>query len=114
MTTTTITYKEVFNLAERKGYDSIICCMARYGGSAALPHSVTDDAGELCELALMQNWLRNEHEKEIRVQSCGFAHNYIFKIYQLGQDKCLLFCSNATETYKQSLIEGINEALKLL
>jgi hypothetical protein len=123
------TYKEVFQLAQSKGYDSILCTMARYGGSATLPHNVTDAASELCELALIQKWLRDD--KGIYVTTKHFhdilegagenemdIHQTLWEweVVDTNNDKDWIDFSSGEyhHTYEESLLEGINEALKLI
>jgi hypothetical protein len=103
-------YKEVFQLAQDKGYYSILCHLAKYRGSAELPHGETDGASELCELTLIQKWLRDEHKAFVEV----------------GQDKKVYFCkvygkvlsplgfTKNYRTYEDAMLQGINVALKLI
>jgi hypothetical protein len=116
------TYKEVFQLAQSKGYDSILCTMARYGGSATLPHNVTDAASELCELTLIQKWLLTNHKIHICItvvpdNRWGWIHYYLNKIEKFEKGFELYEKDRnyeAIHTYEQALLEGINEALKLI
>lgn len=119
---TTITdYKTVFQLAQNKGYDSILAMFARYGGDAALPHEITGNAMRLCELTLIQKWLRDEHGVDIEIHNQytnakegKWYYPALFSQqlnYQFGRK---VLSTNQNTSYESALLNGINEALKLI
>lgn len=111
-------HTQVLKLAVSKGYKPVLCHIAKYGGSGTLPRTVTDEAEQLCELTLIQKWLRDEHKKYLTVipsysdnrdnKKCFFEIAYGNKVKQLG-DTYGYF-----DTVELALFEGIGEALKLI
>lgn len=96
-------FKEVFEVAEAKGY--------KYDWRVA-----SND--EFLQLSLIQKWLREE--KNIAILVINFIKvNYGYKIIRdmnYGKLPEIQKCSfsNNWETYEEALLQGINEALKLI
>jgi hypothetical protein len=111
-----LSYKEVFQLAQSKGYGSVIVCMAKYGGSATLPYVVTNGASELCELTLIQKWLRDEHKIyfEIDAQLIGGIITYRACHSRLIVGMVRRITTFKNSSYETALLHSINEALKLI
>lgn len=107
-------YKEVFQLAQEKGYDSIIVFPARYGGDAALPHEAINEAAKLCELTLIQKWLRDNICICTLIDLQPNGYYWYLHDLSLKQDRTISFSREYFDSYESALLEGINEALKLL
>jgi hypothetical protein len=114
-----MSYKDVFQLAKSKGYDSIIVFIARYGGDAMLPREVTNEAEQLCELMLIQKWLRDTHKiyvdptpyNAVSIYGRNFKDPKWVQVYVPTEydEKSIKF-----DTYESTLLEGINAALTLI
>lgn len=103
-------YKEVFQLAQEKGYKR------RYNYTNYNPpnaeYSTWDENTQLLELTLIQKWLRDE--KKILVEPLFNLENcnsFLCVVYQNNRGKEL---DDTFATYEQALLEGIAEALKLI
>jgi hypothetical protein len=111
------TYKEVFQLAQDKGYKRWF--EDNYGPYG--PH-------DFLELTLIQKWLRDEHKLHIQISVVPASENFpngrwgwiiynMNKIEDLGKGIELYEkhrnC-DAIISHEQALLEGIAEALKLL
>jgi hypothetical protein len=133
------TYKEVFQLAQDKGYNPIKktpftlrCCIdwmdievsAGRINADHLPKAhdtaklILEEKEELrlLELTLIQKWLRDEHRINIIVRySPQIAQQWFTTIIsECYSNKPKLKDIWNFTTYEQALLEGINEALKLI
>ncbi len=109
-----LNYKTVLKLAQNKGYDPVVVFVAKYGGSATLPHHIIDTATRLCELTLIQKWLRDEHTIEVLHNSdkilTSKRADYYFSISRCSLEKITI----SHHIYEVALLKGINEALSLI
>lgn len=96
-----IKYKDVFQLAESKGYNSFSKMTYTKG---------TNDI--YIELCLIQKWLRDTHKTHLSI-FFGLSNKYKYSIVKLTPES---FNSNDElfNTYEECLLIGINEALKLI
>ena len=99
------TFTEVFEAAKAKGYNPILCHIAKYGSSAALPHATTNEASQVCELALIQKWLRET--KGIKVFNTGMSYKICGSNFATINSHHFAFRS-----FEDALLAGIKEALK--
>lgn len=105
------TYKEVFQLAQDKRYKFYIS----YEWSEQLIRDKRET--ELfIELVLIQKWLRDEHKIHVFTSPRFDGENWKWNIQEQrhrGLTKPVT-SSDKGFTYEQALLEGINEALKLI
>jgi hypothetical protein len=112
------THKELFQLAQGRGYELNFVDAAKM--SLYEPLELIIDAKNiyLLELTLIQKWLRDE--LKISVLPIDFIKtHYGYKIiFQFGKSKPkeIIKCSFGSiwESYEAALLEGIAEALKLI
>lgn len=102
--------KKVIQSAQDKGYTPILCHIAKFGGSATLPHTITDEAGQLCELTLIQKWLREEHKIHIAL-NMDIDGKFSFNTEGLSWYDSTF---KGQYSYEEALLNGISEALKLI
>lgn len=99
-------YKEIFQLAQDKGYTSEITWLS-------FP---TLEMYHLVELTLIQKWLRDKHKIIVDVsfdKGIGnTAPTFYCRIYKGTRDTAKDVPDAAA--YEQALLEGIAEALKLI
>jgi hypothetical protein len=113
----TTTYKEVFQLAEHKGYKLFFDWTNPFEGEEGIHQSIIDTNHEraLSELALIQTWLRDTFK--VRVEVIGNAHNELcaFNVYFVDgyYTKPSIGCSPAFDD-EQARLEGVNAALEKL
>lgn len=97
-------YKDVFQLADDKGFSSCI-----------------DDqrTPDYLKLAEVQKWLRDEHKifLEISQQQYYAPNKIVFSVNPaklIAEQMRITTVSPKAETYEEALLNGINEALKLI
>jgi hypothetical protein len=97
-----MTYKEVFQLAQDKGYK---------GKHIAFPSAlISEDEYCLIYLTLIQKWLRDKYMIFVSLD-LDRNNSYCFRIMKYNSLYPTLFFGN---TYEEALLNGINEALKLI
>lgn len=101
-----MTYKEVFQLAQDKGYSEL-----SYPDFEGYKY----ENNILLELTLIQKWLRDEHKTEVVI----FPMQFLPKNYsvEIGNTLTGLQTSHDLKhfnSYEDALLQGISEALKLL
>lgn len=106
-----MTYKEVFQLAQDKGYK---CRMNWQIVKQGMTHQIFPvDELVIFELTLIQKWLRDEKEIDIEVSnqytSPVLGKWYFAKV--LYMDRRVLMNKR---TYEDALLDGITEALNLI
>lgn len=104
------TYKEVFQLAQ----DKIPTHLLHSLNGLNTVGFITDEETELLKIILIQKWLRDEHKLHVIVKP--YENAYEFALWSTG--KINLCDAPVTDgfldTYEQALLEGINEAMKLI
>ena len=112
------TYKEVFQLAQGRGYELNFVDTAKM--SLYEPLELIIDAKNiyLLELTLIQKWLRDEEELSVY---CDIPVEIYWRyvVHGTGKRAATYTDSGYKEkknftTYEEALLEGIAEALKLL
>lgn len=107
-----VTFNQIFQAAQIKGYKPhIVFIRKAWGdGSGSISHTELDSYSELCELTLIQKWLRDEHYMYVSVSMYNVA-----LVDKIGWDRATAANGGSSlKTYEQALLEGINEALKLI
>lgn len=112
-------YKTVFQLAQDKGYD--ISPFHSY-----LNLALSEVKQELIVLTLIQKWLRDEHHLHVELEFRSSAGIYFFEVIKTNtytkhsphyKGGNILYQHREYKnglSYEAALLEGINEALKLL
>jgi hypothetical protein len=108
------TYKEVFQLAQDKGY--LPCDRFLNENGFRMPEFETDEV-KLIELTLIQKWLRDEHKIYFEIDTTRIKQDVI--VHRVAASRLIAGMVRRITTYKytsyeQALLEGINEALKLI
>lgn len=103
------TYKEVFQLAQEKGFELQFTNVDTFEQYFAAP-----EEWELLELTLIQKWLRDEKKIAVIVDLPSNGYYWILHDLSLEQDRMISYQKGYSASYEQALLEGINEALKLL
>ena len=118
-------YKEVFQLAQDKGYRNYLSDIfaeqytagTRNEGYSDLEiEAEVKEVENLLELTLIQKWLRGEHKIGVHLDLQFNGYGYCWLLYDLSlkQDRTITFSKIYFNTYEQALLEGITEALKLI
>lgn len=99
-------YKTVFQLAQDKGYKFYISF--EWANQLAADNRETE---LLVELTLIQKWLRDEHKLFVSISYLsGLFWLELVRDYNTKQ----LLPISKFHSYESALLEGINEALKLI
>lgn len=100
-------FKDVLDIATQKGY-------IPYNPTYYFDTPETDYKIPvyLIELTLIQDWLREEHKIHVETYANGLV-TYEAISYRMG-NKSQAIKSKEHDRYPQALLEGINEALKLI
>lgn len=109
-----INYKDVFQLAQDKGY--------KLHDNRPIPQALSEETKQkiiLLELTLIQKWLRDEHKifLEISQQQYYAPNKIVFSVNPaklIAEQMRITTVSPKAETYEEALLNGINEALKLI
>lgn len=111
------TYKDVMVLAEEKGY-KLDFSVDLVNEDIQFYHN--PETSRYIDLCLMQQWLRDDHNIRIGIDICYGDGAYSAKLHTIGANERhpseFSFKSQCEfhDTYEQALMEGINEALKLI
>lgn len=114
-----MTYNELFKLAQEKGYDKSIILFATGRESVTYDYNESEIDG-LLSLALLQKWLRDEHRVDVNIPISFYDEKitwYNWKIDGFIIDRTTSSAGEKLygfDSYEQALLEGINEALKLI
>ncbi len=107
-------YKTVFQLAESKGYNPEFNVQLE---PKEIKSQFADHYPEECryiDLCLIQKWLRDERKIIVQIELTVKAKPlYRAFVYPIETFKSSAKCE-WIDNYEQALIEGINEALKLI
>ena len=117
-------YKEVFQLAQDKGYEMAFLNRLSEYEKDTKRFEIALSETVLLELTLIQKWLRDEHKLQMMIITSGTKDNLQ---YVAIMQYCYLPDTEMADelrkvgkripystTYEQALLEGINEALKLI
>jgi hypothetical protein len=102
-------YKEVFQLAQDKGY--LPCERFLNGNGFRSPEFETEEV-QLLELTLIQKWLREQHHIDLAIRLDYEAGKYFYDLDAPNWEP--IISDELSDTYEQALLEGIAEALKLI
>jgi hypothetical protein len=124
-TINSLSYKEVFQLAQDKGYEIYLPDIfsgqysegtIREGYSDLRIEAEVKEVENLCELTLIQKWLRDEHkiyfEIDTRLINGVITHRVCHSRLIAGMIRRITTFEN--ESYELALLHGINGALKLI
>lgn len=108
--TTTITYKEVFQLAQDKGYKMSSFHKLLYNNPKS---EIVLNLCNNADLHNIQKWLRDEHKIFVQIE---LVTPYDLKLSVYGEGMVLHYATLkfSVEQYEHALLEGINEALNLI
>lgn len=107
-----MTYKEVFQLAQEKGYELNFVDAAKMSLYEPLELILDTKNIYLLELTLIQKWLRDEHNLSIIVEDHYSTCDWVVRVrpsWDMPSENGRL-----RRTYEEALLEGIAEALKIL
>lgn len=108
-----MTYKELFKLAEDKGYKMFF---KSHPYPIQIENSKDETAREFefFEIGRIQKWLRAEHNN-IHIVIDKTADGYVFTGYDhRGAKTKELWIEENFKTYEDALLNGINKALNLI
>ena len=102
-----INYKDVFQLAQSKGYNGVFNMVVNF---------IEREKALLFELTLIQKWLRDEHKIFIQPIVRKNDDDIFFSghVEKVVADEMRLVRHPRGESYEEALLNGINEALKLI
>jgi hypothetical protein len=112
------TYKEVFQLAQDKGFFKNVNNKSLFEEITEVQKSYVGKTKQICyllQLTLIQKWLRDEYKIFCWVQLNGnsIRQHYIpLLMTNLNPNNTIEF--SKYDTYEQALLEGISEGLKLI
>lgn len=103
-----MTYKDVFELVK----DKLPAHLLNSLNGLNTAEFITDDEAELLKLSLIQKWLRDDKGISVIITDQYVTQDWFAQVrylYSMSSEFKYLYSS-----YEQALLEGINEALKII